>query len=162
VNDAPLVCGGQDGEKPIGDEQDLVGGESAFGLGCPSVEVCAYEQLHHQKDASIVVDVVVEDANGVGMLDPIGDVTLATEVRSHGGVIGPLVVQDFDGPAQPVAMGRGIDGSHSADSQKAFQMPLAAQRPADSCFDTVQTAGLELRLHERTLEQRVSTSRTVD
>jgi hypothetical protein len=74
VHDFLVVRGGEHVEQLIGHEQDLLDRQAARFSLAPVGERLAVEQLHDQKDRSLVVDLVVEDGDGPRMLHLVGEI----------------------------------------------------------------------------------------
>ena len=79
VDDRRVVSDRQHVEQLVDREEHLVRREpAAVGAGALS-QRRAVEQLHHEEHAPVVVDVVVENPDGVRVRDLVGDVALAPE-----------------------------------------------------------------------------------
>ena len=83
----------------------LLGQDAAGRALLPLVERLPREQIHHEKDAAIIVDPIVEHRHGGGVPHFVGDVPLAREALSDLVVRGELGVEQLDGDgASVVAM----------------------------------------------------------
>ena len=74
-----------------------------------AVERRPLEQLHDDERSAVFGDVVVEDPHDTGMVDGVGDVSLAEKARDGVDVARDRRVQHLDRDLLTVAMGRGVD-----------------------------------------------------
>ena len=87
----------------------------------------AFEKLHHEERAPVSHRVVVENADGAGVVDTVRDVALSEEARSHVRVLRERHGQDFHRATKAVAMRRREDRGHTSDSDERVQSPLVAK-----------------------------------
>ena len=133
MNDLFLVRGGERVEDLVGDIEDEVDREPVVRLRSALAERFAVEQLHHQERAAVFRDVVIEHADDAVMVDAVRDAALAKEPLTHLGL--QRFVHELHCAALAIAVSRGVDGRHPADTQYGIEMPLRAQRHPDAGGD---------------------------
>ena len=147
----PCVVGrGEDVQQLVDDEQHFLHVQAAAAGLEPRVERRPLEELHDEERAPVLVDVVVEDVEGAFMLHQIGESPFAQEALRDPRVGAALRVHDFHRATAAVAMGRGVDGGHTAHIQQRVDVPLAAQSAADAPHHLrVHVVSHELKLVHR-------------
>jgi hypothetical protein len=95
------------------------------------VQRLALEQVHDEEHRAVLGDVVVEDADGAGVLDAVRGVALAQEALLDALVARELAVQDLHGDPVGVAqVGRCVDGSHAAGAEHTVEAVLGLENGA--------------------------------
>jgi hypothetical protein len=111
--------------EPIRDLERLADLELAPAFLPERLERDPLEEVHHQKDAPVVGDAIVEDPDDPRMLHRVGEVSLAKEALADRRVRAQRRVEDLERRPRPVPVGDGINRCHGSGAEEGIDPPLA-------------------------------------
>ena len=118
VDDPPCVRCGEHVEELAHEGHHLANAELSAAPLPPRVEGFAVEQLHHDEDAAILGDVIVEHADRSGVANRVRGIALAKKTGALTCVNRELSMQDFHGdPICVPDMRRRVNDSHATGSE---------------------------------------------
>ena len=101
MDDSLVMRCSEDVEHGIGNREDASGKEPSP-VARPLIERLSVEQIHDEKNLTIVRHVVVDDGHGSGMLDAVGEVSLVDETLPHLGARRELGCSTFRATCLPL------------------------------------------------------------
>jgi len=137
VDDPLGVRRAEDVEELIAHGEHFVQGKAASQAIAPHFERLAFEELHDEKDAPVLGDVIVEDPHRSRVPHRIGDVALAKETRTDVGVAGEVQMEHLDGDAVAVSVRRGIHRGRTSGPEAGIKPPLVLDDGANSALHAV-------------------------
>jgi hypothetical protein len=113
-------------EELIGDAKDFVLLESPAKAKTPLFESFPIEELRDEEDGAIVSRIVVQYPHRALVPDGVRDVAFAQETVSYVLIYQELGMKELHGYTTSVAVRRGIDCCHPAETEQHVQPPLAS------------------------------------
>src|SRR5262249_48707980 len=137
MDDPHLMNGVEDIHELVGDVEHLDERDLTAAVLSKCLERVPLEEIHHEEDAAVVGDTVVEHPDNAAMFHRVGEIPLSEEALTDALVGAERGVQDLERSTSTVAMRHGIDRRHRSGAEEGVDAPLVGDHAPNTPFGRI-------------------------